>query len=134
MTRQQQTGERAHDILVVDDDARIRKLVEAALESAGYAVIEATNGAEALQVTQEMVPGLILLDLEMPVLDGPGFVAAYRGRQGPHALVVVMSGSTDGARVAAQLGAVGYVQKPFTMKALLAVVACYAGAAGSAPV
>jgi two-component system chemotaxis response regulator CheY len=126
--------ERAGVVLVVDDHEPIRFLVRSALVSAGYAVIEAVDGAEALRVTEQLVPGLILLDLDMPVLDGPGFTATYRARPGPHALVVVMSGSADGAHVAARLDAVGYLQKPFTMQALLATVACYADASDSTSV
>jgi CheY-like chemotaxis protein len=118
-------------ILVVDDDERIRKLVRAALEGAGYVVVEAVDGAEGLRLAQATPPELVLVDLEMPVLDGPGFVAGYRSQPEPHAPIVVMSGSADGAHSAGQLGAVGFLEKPFTMEALWTVVAGFITIAGS---
>ena len=67
-------------VLVVDDHAPVRELVRLVLEGAGYAVREAADGAEALRRVRETRPGVILLDLAMPGLDGPGFVVAYRAQ------------------------------------------------------
>jgi CheY-like chemotaxis protein len=132
MTGEPGPAERTGAVFVVDDDAGIRGLVRAALEAAGFAVVEAADGAEALRRARETAPELVLLDLDMPVLDGPSFVAAYRAGPEPHAPVVVMSASTDGADAAAWLGAVGYLRKPFTMRALVTLVAGFATTAGSA--
>jgi CheY-like chemotaxis protein len=66
---------------------------------------------------------VILLDLEMPVLDGDGFVARYRARPGRKAAIVVISGSPDAREVAARLGAVDVITKPFDLDMLLERVA-----------
>ena len=63
-------------VLIVDDEPDIRATVSAMLEIEGYDVAEAANGADALQVFDELTPDVILLDMRMPVLDGWGFAAA----------------------------------------------------------
>jgi CheY-like chemotaxis protein len=72
-------------VLVVDDYAPIRALVRDVLEAAGYAVREAADGAAALALVRRAPPSVVLLDVGLPVLDGPGFLAAYRRGPGPHA-------------------------------------------------
>ena len=111
-------------VLVVEDHAPIRELVRAVLEGAGYAVREAADGAAALALAGRAPPAVILLDLDLPVLDGPGFLAAYRGAPGPHAPVVLMTAAApaDAARRAATLGAAGHLGKPFGLAELLAAV------------
>ncbi len=68
------------DVLVVDDDADARSRVCTMLARAGHAVREAGDGVEALERLRERAPGLILLDLMMPRLDGFGFLKAMRER------------------------------------------------------
>jgi CheY-like chemotaxis protein len=82
-------------ILVVDDDTSIRSFVEMALDSVGYAVSTAGNGAQALEVTDQVHPDLILLDMRMPVMDGWTFARTYRQQAGPHAPIVVITAATD---------------------------------------
>ena len=69
-------------VLVVDDDASLRELARRILEQEGYAVIEAENGRVALERARETLPGLILLDLMMPEMDGFEFVAEFRRARG----------------------------------------------------
>ena len=70
-----------HTILVVDDDADIRDSVAEVLEDAGYRVQQAANGREALDYLQASAyPCIILLDLMMPVMDGPQFRAAQQSK------------------------------------------------------
>jgi CheY-like chemotaxis protein len=57
-------------VLIVDDDARIRALMARLLETSGYAAVEAANGKEALALMQRRRPCVILLDLQMPIMDG----------------------------------------------------------------
>jgi len=59
---------------VVDDDAQMREIVERTLRGAGYEVATATNGGEGLQVLRQSKPGLIVLDLMMPEMDGFEFL------------------------------------------------------------
>lgn len=61
---------RARTILIADDDAALRELLRAALEAAGYRVVEAADGVEALQLAAHERPDLLILDISMPRLDG----------------------------------------------------------------
>ena len=65
-------------ILIVDDEPRYLRLMEANLTTEGYEVFKATNGQEAVEMVAEVQPDLLLLDVMMPVLDG--FGACERGR------------------------------------------------------
>ena len=112
-------------ILVVDDDTSIRSFVEMALDSEGYAVSTATNGAQALEVTGNLRPDLILLDMRMPVMDGWTFARTYRQQAGPHAPIVVITAATDAGERAAQINADGYLGKPFDLDDLLGLVSKY---------
>jgi two-component system chemotaxis response regulator CheY len=108
-------------ILVVDDDATILVSVAELLELEGYAVATATNGAEALELTQHLRPGLVLLDMRMPVLDGWGYARAVReGGLGPR--IVIMTAAHDARRWADEIGADGYIPKPFEADQLIATV------------
>jgi len=77
-------------ILVVDDDAVLRELVRRILEKDGYAVVEAGNGREALERLEEVSPGLILLDLMMPEMDGFELVAELRRHDAWRAIPVLV--------------------------------------------
>jgi CheY-like chemotaxis protein len=112
-------------ILVVDDDTSIRSFVEMALDSVGYAVSTAGNGAQALEVTDQVHPDLILLDMRMPVMDGWTFARTYRQQAGPHAPIVVITAATDAGERAAEIDADGYLGKPFDLDELLGMVSRY---------
>jgi CheY-like chemotaxis protein len=94
------------------------------LRAGGYAVEQAANGREALHcLLRGPLPDLILLDLEMPVLDGPGFRREQTRTPGLGAIpVLVVSGAADGERIAARMGAAGFVRKPATYGELLDAV------------
>lgn len=109
----------AGHILVVDDDRVIRELVVAALEVEGYRVSSATDVPSGLAKFWSMSPNLVLLDLLMPG-DGVVFAARVIERKVP---IVVMSGRPDGRRLADQIGADGFLAKPFEIDDLLATVA-----------
>jgi two-component system chemotaxis response regulator CheY len=119
---------RARIVLVVDDHESIRLLVRSALEGEGYVVVEAADGAEALRVTRATPPQLILLDWNMPVVNGPDFAAAYFVEPGPHAPIVLITAALLAGHRAAELGAVGFLTKPFSLGALVATVARFVGA------
>jgi two-component system response regulator MprA len=108
-------------ILVVDDDPTLRDAVVLTLLLNGYPVREAANGAEALKLIEESRPSLVVLDLPMPVLDGWGVIRQLRAKSlGPP--VLAMTASPDSARSAREIGAAGFLQKPFGVPDLLAQV------------
>ena len=107
-------------ILVVDDEPQIRRVLQATLSSNGYDVIEAKNGKEALTRVLRERPNLILLDVNMPGMNG--FEACRTIRlsfDGPIIMVTVRDEEQDKV-VALDSGADDYVVKPFGVSELLA--------------
>jgi two-component system chemotaxis response regulator CheY len=106
--------------LVVDDNAIMRAIVGRILREAQFVVVEASNGAEAIQAFFRETPDVVLMDLNMEGLDG---TAAIRGilQINPSARIVVCSATSDAHIVLnlLRLGAKGYVTKPFTPEKLL---------------
>jgi CheY-like chemotaxis protein len=113
-----------HPILIVDDDPSILSTVSDILEFEGYPVATATNGAEALDALDKVHPGLILLDMRMPVLDGWGFARELKDR-GVVLPILVMTAAQDASRWAQEIGADGYLAKPFQLMELLTAVQRY---------
>ena len=110
----------SHQLLVVDDDATIRRLLHALFEVKGFEVIEASNGDEALQLLMHQRPCAILLDLEMPVMGGERCYRALRSR-GIAAPVLILS-AAEAEAVAEDLGADAGMSKPFRIEELTARV------------
>ena len=108
-------------ILVVDDDPSILSTVADILEFEGYTVERAANGAEGLAVVERMRPRLVLLDMRMPVLDGWQFARTLKER-GIKLPILVMTAAQDARRWAQEIGAQGYISKPFELPDLLAAV------------
>jgi len=104
-------------ILVVDDSPLIRKAIRRIVEPLGFAVEEAGNGAEAMQyVETRAAPDLILLDVEMPEMDGISFLKALRNRpELPQPPIVMCTSRNSVATIAEalQAGANEYIMKPF---------------------
>lgn len=109
-------------ILVVEDDAAIRRSIVAQLRGEGYEVLEAADGKEAVTVTRREKPDLILTDLAMPVADGFTLIALLRKTlTTPIIVLSVRGGEADRVR-ALDLGADDFVSKPFSVAELLARV------------
>jgi CheY-like chemotaxis protein len=108
-------------ILVADDRAVSRELVRTVLETAGYEVCEAADGAEALELASREHPDLIILDLHMPKLDGYEVVEALR-RIGEFATTPVMaltaSAMMGDRERALAAGFTSYIAKPIQLSAL----------------
>jgi DNA-binding response OmpR family regulator len=109
-------------VLVVEDDARIRELVDGVLSDEGYRVSLAEDGAEGLSKCKEDPPHLILLDLIMPNVDGHEFLRRMRSGEGCRAPVVVLSAVIDARQAAEQFKDAGFLAKPFTVADLIASV------------
>jgi len=109
-------------ILVVDDKASVRKLVQEYLNEHGYKVVTASNGQEALFTARYKKPDLILLDIMMPEMDGFEFIRAHR-RESETPIILLTARLEESDKVIGlELGADDYVTKPFGMRELLARV------------
>lgn len=112
-------------VLVVDDDPDIRDTIADVLGDEGYPVELASNGREALDVlgTGEAKPGLILLDLMMPELDGWGFMAEVEKVPRLAAIpVIVFSAHSVNAEAVSALKVRGFLRKPLRLHELLELV------------
>lgn len=112
--------------LIVDDSRIIRKVARRMLETQGFEVDEAADGAEALAWCATATPDLIVLDWNMPVMDGLTFLKRLRAQPGGEASKVLFcSIETDAARIdeALAAGADDYVMKPFDGEILASKVA-----------
>ncbi len=110
-------------VLVVDDDAGLRELLRVSLEADGCTVREAASADEGLAALGEEPPDLILLDVEMPQVDGWEMLRLVRERHGVESIPVVMySGKVNAGSVseAEERGAQAFVGKPFDPEQLLA--------------
>ncbi|MFO7697361.1 MAG: response regulator transcription factor [Anaerolineae bacterium] len=105
-------------ILVVDDEARLRALLEAYLKGRGYAVATAADGIEALQVAARVRPDLIVLDIMMPRMDGIDFLKSYRRSSGAPVIVLTARVEETDTVLGLELGADDYVTKPFSPREL----------------
>lgn len=113
-------------IIVVDDDEAVASVIADFLVEEGYPVVVAHNGLEAMERLATCQPRMILLDMQMPRMDGRAFVAAYRQQPVPHAPIVVMSAAYDLRLLAARIGAEDYIAKPFDLWHMLDLVQRYA--------
>lgn len=107
-------------ILVIDDEAQIRRLIGAALTRAGYDVIDAANAREAVARVASRKPDAVLIDLGLPDRDGLELVANFASKGDMAILVVSARDATDEKVAALDLGADDYVTKPFDTDELLA--------------
>lgn len=109
-------------ILVVDDEPSLRRLMRRTLEGAGYGVLEAADGPQALLLARSEAPALILLDVALPGLTGLEVCRTLRaGAATSRTPVLLISGllHPNEAAKLAEAGASGLLQKPFTPAALL---------------
>ena len=115
----------SYRVVAVDDNPVVTGLIAAVLEQAGYEVDVAPAGGEALVILQRNPPDLLILDLEMPGLDGLEVLRILRDEKVCQGVPVIMlSGESDGHYVnrARELGAAGYLLKPFRAQDLTAKV------------
>jgi DNA-binding NarL/FixJ family response regulator len=112
-------------ILVVEDDTDFREHVRGVLETAGFRVLEAHSGEEAVQIAADCQPSLVLLDVHLPGFSGYEICRSLREKHGQRIGIIFLSGSrTDSIDRAAGLGigADDYVLKPFEQDELVARV------------
>jgi two-component system KDP operon response regulator KdpE len=107
-------------VLVVDDEAQIRRFLRAGLELDGYTVMEAENGQEGLRTVTMRSIDLVILDLAMPDMDGSDVLERLRSWSNVPVIVLSVRSSEDEKVRLLELGADDYVVKPFGMAELLA--------------
>ncbi len=117
-------------VLSVDDSASIRQMVSFTLESAGYKVVTAVDGRDALQQLKNQGVDMVITDLNMPNLDGLGLIKDLRTQKDYKftPIVFLTTESEDSKKQQAKAaGASGWIVKPFQQEQLLAVVRKFLG-------
>lgn len=113
-------------ILVVDDEDDLRAFTVNLLRAHGYGVVEAQHGEAAIEILCKHAPDLVVLDLNMPIMDGREFCEAQqrlRDRRLAGVPVLLVTGADgDATRYAADMNAVGLVKKPFEPDQLLTAI------------
>jgi two-component system chemotaxis response regulator CheY len=112
-------------VMAVDDSATVRKVLQATLVSAGYEVVEAVDGVDALEKLSGDSVDMLVTDLNMPKIDGIGLIQEVRKKPGNRFMPIIMltSESQPEKKSAGKAaGASGWITKPFNPDQLLAVV------------
>ncbi len=113
-------------ILVVDDDAHIRKVVRFALEREGYDVVQAADGQEALDQVKSYAPDLLVLDITMPKLNGDEVCRELRRADNQVPIIFLSSRNDEIDRILGlELGGDDYVTKPFSPRELVARIKAF---------
>ena len=111
-----------YTVLICDDDRDIRRALRIYLSGAGYQVLEAENGREALEIVDRGEVHLILLDIMMPVLDGSTTLSALREHSNIPVILLTAKSEDEDKIKGLEMGADDYVTKPFNAQEVLARV------------
>ena len=116
---------RPRPVLIVDDDVETLAVERQLLAENGFRVVEAHDGAEALRVVQDDPPAVVVLDVQMPGMDGPSFARELRMalRRVP---LVILTGVADPRHEADRCNAEAYLSKPFDAQEFVSVVRRFA--------
>jgi two-component system cell cycle sensor histidine kinase/response regulator CckA len=116
---------RPRPVLIVDDDVETLAIERQLLAESGFRVVEARDGAEALRLVQGDPPAVVVLDVQMPGMDGPSFARELRMalRRVP---LVILSGVADPKHEADRCNAEAFLAKPFDAQELVNVVRRFA--------
>jgi DNA-binding response OmpR family regulator len=107
-------------ILVVDDDKKMVELIRLYLARDGYAVLEASDGRQALDLARQRAPALIVLDLMLPVVDGLDVCRILRAESRVPIIMLTARSTEDDKLLGLDLGADDYLTKPFSPRELVA--------------
>jgi UDP-3-O-[3-hydroxymyristoyl] N-acetylglucosamine deacetylase len=110
-------------ILIVDDEDKVRESVREVLADEGYRVVDTADGTRVLELIEQEKPGLVLLDIWMPQIDGIGLLKLIKSKE-PAINVVMISGhgNIHTAVMATKFGAFDFIEKPLSLDALLLTV------------
>jgi two-component system, chemotaxis family, chemotaxis protein CheY len=112
-------------IMTVDDSASVRQMVTFTLRDAGYEVLEASDGRDALAKLNGRTVQMVITDLNMPNLDGIGLIRSLRGEAAYKFIPIIMlttESQMEKKQEGKAAGATGWIVKPFKPEQLLAVV------------
>jgi two-component system chemotaxis response regulator CheY len=112
-------------IMTVDDSASIRQMVSFTLKDAGYEVVEAVDGQDALSKVNGQTLNMVITDLNMPNLDGIGLIKALREKPECKFIPIIMLTTESQAEKKQEgkaAGATGWIVKPFKPEQLIAVI------------
>ncbi|HYZ64641.1 MAG TPA: response regulator [Acetobacteraceae bacterium] len=112
-------------VLTVDDSRTIREMLRLTLTDAGFRVVQANDGAHGLEVLDAERPDLIVTDINMPVMDGFGFIEGVRRKPAHRStpiLVLTTEADAEKKSRARQAGATGWIVKPFSPVKLVEVL------------
>ncbi len=112
-------------ILTVDDSRTMRDMLKLALSDAGFRVVQAEDGVHGLEVLQIEVPDVIVTDINMPRMDGYGFIKGVRGDDRHRAVpILVLTTESDAEKKerARRAGATGWIVKPFDPVKLVSAI------------
>jgi CheY-like chemotaxis protein len=119
-----------HRLLVVEDDPTIMGLIVILLERAGYGVIQATSGEEAVRIAAAQAPNLILMDVALPGMDGLEATRILKSREATSRIPVIAltaQAMKQDAEKAARAGCDGFIVKPLSTDHFLGEVARFLG-------
>ena len=114
------------NILVVDDDERNMRLFSDLLEVKGYTVIKAMNGKEGVELAEKTKPDLILMDIQMPIMDGMEAIKILKNRESTKSIPIIALTSyamRDDKERILSAGCNGYLAKPVVIREFLSMVA-----------
>lgn len=112
-------------VLIIDDEIHIRRLTARVLEMAGYHVLEAASGTQALRLIEKTRPDVITCDIAMPGMDGFEVLQAIKAQPATAEIPVIMLtaiGEEKNADQATALGAADYITKPFSSTNLIETI------------
>jgi DNA-binding response OmpR family regulator len=108
-------------VLIAEDDPGISHMMRLVLEEEGFSVAIARDGEETLRLVESLTPGVVLLDLRLPILSGEEVISRLRATQtGSRPKILLTSASAKLKEIAAEMGADGFVAKPFDIDDLVA--------------
>ena len=112
--------EKKNTVLIVEDDAQIRKMLGIILDAVDYKTVEADTGKQGIRLSASIKPDIILLDLGLPDIDGKELITAVREWSQVPIIVLSVRSDDDEIANALNMGADDYVTKPFSAEVLLA--------------
>lgn len=124
----------AKKILVVDDEPKIVEVVKSYLENSGYAVYQAYNGRQALEIFEKTAPSLVILDLMLPDIAGEDVCRTLRRKSRVPVIMLTARIEEENILRGLEIGADDYVTKPFSPRQLVARVAAVLRRMGEEPV